>query len=156
MTSDKDVVATLVKRWHKASAEREKVELQIRQLSQQRDEIIQIQRQLLASFDIFGGPPLNLTIPTEVTVSPNASIGDLMASMLANRGPMTKAEILTELQKVGKAMGKNARTLLANAIKRDGEKRFAVKEGKVFLAEKSHSPEIVPLERKRRFDFSKE
>jgi hypothetical protein len=136
MATPKDVIDLLLKRWQTAAKEREKIELEILELEKRKSELLIQQRGLLHAFDALGERPPEIVIPPELFLESRTSIGDVMESLIREHGPMTKADLITELQKVGKVKTKNARTLLANAIKRDGKDRFRVENGKVVLNEK--------------------
>lgn len=90
---------------------------------------------MLKVFDVLGGRPEGLRIPPELQFKPDITIGDAMEKVLAERGALPKKElieILTQGQVIKNP--KNSRILIANAITRDGRKRFKVTEdGKVAL-----------------------
>jgi hypothetical protein len=103
---------------------------------------------LLKTFDLLGKRPANLFIPKELKYSANASLGDLIETILKERGTLPKAELLVLLHKAGRLDTKNARVVLANALKRDTHNRFRVENGKVFLIKKESLPDVMiePLE----------
>jgi hypothetical protein len=94
---------------------------------------------MLKTFDVLGGRPKDLRIPPELEFGPKMTIGDAMEKVLKERGSLSKAELMEMLLR-GKVLTnrKTSRILVANAITRDGRKRFKVmSDGKVQLAEKS-------------------
>ena len=136
MTTSKDVTKGLMKSWETISLELTLTRTKLAQLETRKKELLDQLETLLKTFDVVGEKPSSLIIPPELMFEVDASIGDAIATLLRERGAMTRLAIRKELQRAGKITTKNARIILANAIKRDTRKRFSVKDGRVVLNEK--------------------
>jgi FtsZ-binding cell division protein ZapB len=79
----------------------------------------------------------DLRLPSEIFIGNNTKIGDAIETILTEYGAMTRKDLLDLLLKSGVHISpKNPRVVLFNALLKDTKKRFAVKDGKVFLNEK--------------------
>lgn len=136
MTSTKDLVRGLEKTWGDISERLFRVRHDIARSEAIKAELLEQLDGLLKTFQTLGHQPTNLIIPPELMFKADASIGDAIETVLKNRGALTRLEIRKELQKAGKLKTRNARIILANAIKKDGRKRFRLKDGKIYLNEK--------------------
>lgn len=136
MTPLKDTIKLLQRNWETISLELWKTNNSLKMLSNRKEQLLSQLDGLLKTFDLLGQRPGNLIIPTELIHKPNASIGEVMEKLLKESGPMTRTALIERLRQTGRLNTKNARVILANAIKRDTRKRFAEKDGKVFLNEK--------------------
>ena len=134
MTSVKDTVKVLSRNWGTINEELFNINKNLIKLSRRKAELLSQLDGLLRTFDVLGERPDNLIIPPELEHKPEASIGDIMEKILRDDGPLTKSALIERLQKYERLNTKNARVILANAIKRDGRQRFAVENGKVSLA----------------------
>jgi hypothetical protein len=146
MTKLQDTLKLLLKNWETLSLEFNKLKIESRKLDKQKEILLSQLDGLLKTFDILGKRPSGLIIPPELQFKATSSIGDLIETILKERGTMQKAELLVLLHKAGRLDTKNARVVLANALKRDAKERFIVEGGKVSLAEKHDVGEFEPLE----------
>ena len=134
MTAIKDTVKVLSKNWETISFELYGVNGNLAKLSRRKAELLSQLEGLLKTFDIIGERPDNLIIPPELEHKPAVSIGDIIEKAIRDNGPLTRTQLLEHLRKYERLNTKNARVILANAIKRDVRNRFPEKNGKVFLA----------------------
>jgi hypothetical protein len=89
---------------------------------------------LLRTFDILGERPEGIRIPPELQFRSSKTIGDAMEEIIKEKGAQTKKDIAELLIKANFIKNpKNARIVVANAIAKDGRKRFCVIDGKVIL-----------------------
>lgn len=142
MATKKDAVTFLDKDWRKISLDLLDVQTQLSTLEEQKKAILDHLRGLLTAFEVLGAKP-SMGIPQELRFGLNASLGDAMEQILLEYGPLAKKILIKELRQGGRLTGKNARVILANAIKRDGKKRFDVFGGVVFLADNDHHKKVI-------------
>jgi flagellar biosynthesis/type III secretory pathway chaperone len=133
MTSFKDTVKVLQKNWEVISHDLWETNRKLESLTKKKTNLLSQLDGLLKTFDVLGERPDNIIIPDELEHLPTASIGDVMEKILKESGSLSKSEIVDRLQKLNRLNTKNARIILANAIKLDSRKRFALENGKVSL-----------------------
>lgn len=128
MTNIKETTKILLKNWEQISLELHKLKQESQSLAMRKEELLSQLNGLLKTFDILGDRPKDLIIPPEIEFKASASIGDTMEAILLQERPLSKGELIRRLQKAGRLDTKNARIILANAIKRDTKKRFEIVE----------------------------
>jgi hypothetical protein len=138
-TKTKELIAGLKENWDVVYHDLWDVGEKLRDLQFRKARLVSQLDGLLKTFDLLGERPTDLRIPPELEFGPKMTIGDAMEKVLKERGSLTKADLMEILLK-GKVLTnrKTARILLANAITRDGRKRFRVTaDGKVELTEQN-------------------
>lgn len=138
-TKAKELIAGLKENWDVVYRDLFWAAEQLRELQLRKERLLSQLDGMLKTFDVLGERPADLRIPPELEFGTKMTIGDAMEKVLKERGPLPKAELMEVLLK-GKVLTnrKTSRILLANAITRDGRKRFKVTEdGKVELTEEN-------------------
>jgi len=135
MTTLKDTIALLKKNWGTIAFELNTTDGEIRKLQARKAVLLSQLDGLLKTFDLLKQRPDDLIIPVELRSNRKVTIGDFIEGILQEYGELTRAEIEVYLRQRNVGMNlKNARIIIATAIKRDGKERFKVLEnGKVTL-----------------------
>jgi hypothetical protein len=138
-TKKKALIDGLADSWRVVRNDLRMVKHEIEQLEYRKQLLLTQLDGMLKTFDVLGERPADLEIPPELRFKPKITIGDAMEKVLLERGPLPKKElieILTQGQVIKNP--KNSRILIANAVSKDGRKRFRItQDGKVELAKEN-------------------
>jgi hypothetical protein len=134
MGTKEQAIDYLNKEWQRMSKDLVEVNHLIRTHQANKAALLNHMDGLLSAFNALGAKP-QTAIPEELQPGKEVSIGDAMEKLLLrHNGEMQKKDILAELRNVGVLTSKNARIILANAIKRDARTRFIpMQDGRVIL-----------------------
>jgi hypothetical protein len=134
-TKTKSVVEGLKDTWDALCSELRQADWDLEQAQVRKARAVERLDAMLKTFDTLGDRPKDFFIPPELQFKQGTTIGNAMQTILRERGPLPRNELMKILLG-GRVITnrKNARVLVANAIKRDGRKRFSVtSDGKVEL-----------------------
>jgi hypothetical protein len=135
-----ELMKQLQRNWEMVALEISRVEKELNQLGAKRSILLNQLDAILKTFDVLGGRPDNLIVPPELQFKPNTTIGDAMESILKERGPLSKKELISILAGANLIKNpKNARVLIANAISKDSRKRFEISADKKVMLKQSGS-----------------
>lgn len=134
-TKTKSVVVALKDLWDVVCQDLRQANYELEQAQWRKARAVERLDGMVKTFDALGERPKDLFIPPELRFKQGTTIGNAMQTILRERGPLPRNELMKILLDGHVITNrKNARVLLANAIKRDGRNRFSVtQDGRVEL-----------------------